>query len=308
MKRTILFLLVIIAISLASCGTKTAGKDNQDSTIVATKFEVPNPVTEFVYKEGDKSLGISAHIENGKAYVTVDENKVMQINYGDYRLNDATNVVNDVDVPVLSVFIGDIGQDYNPVLCMIRADGKVQISTLFNGIRIHGGFYASYPLPGLDNIVAFEARNFSEYMGIVAIDANGVEKEIPYNPVSGRSYSYNDNAGHIHTVLLTSDWKISYRLTRLDRNGAVDGVEEYTGEYTSGFEGGDIDKNIITYTFHKKQNMLEENSRKQTVNESGFFEFNLVDFASGAEFVLKKGDAIQIAQGKKVVFKLDDEM
>lgn len=308
--KTLRFLLPMIAVvMLASCGAQNDKKDaTADSTAVVKRIEIPNPVTEVKYYDTDSTeLGISARIENGKVYVTTIYDKVMGLRMGEFRLPDATNEVKNLEYPVVSLFIGDIGQDYNPVLCMIREDGKLQILDIFSAVFFTGDMFASYPLDGFDDIIECKPANFEDYRGILAVDVNGEEKEVPYNPLPQKVLSYDDHEGENHTIMLTGDWKIYYRITELDKNGIVDEMDEYVGEYTSGFEGGEMDKLVISYKFHTKADIMKDNATPKADNSIGSFQMNFGpagSVARTAEIMMKKGEGIELPRGKKVQFQL----
>ncbi|MBP5361314.1 MAG: hypothetical protein J6129_07565, partial [Bacteroidaceae bacterium] len=186
-----IFLTIVFAALVCSCGGKTNATGDGAAVV--------NNITKASYNIGEKDdSGITAKVKNGKVLVSVDADKFATTPFAgsmDYRLVEETYEVQNTDAPIVSIYIGDIGQDYNPVLCMLRDDGKVQISSLFDGISRLGFFQASYPLPNLNNIVAFKAKTFEDYVGIAAVDGDGMEIEIPYNPAGLQEYIYTNAVG-----------------------------------------------------------------------------------------------------------------
>ena len=272
------FIALVTAVLLCSCGGKAG-------TSTAPAAEADNYVTEVTYGTPgtEEDFGISARIADGKVLVSIDADKFEHSIVGasmDYRLNESTYEVENTDASIVSILLSDIGQDYNPVLCMLREDGKVQIVDIFDAISRYGFFQASWPLPGLENIAEFKAKNYGDHAGIAAVTKDGKDTEVPYNTV-GRQCDYVcqgfDTTDYTLTFTFTNDWKFACKHAITDDDGMVKEIKEYVGEYTSAPTGRDDDSKLVNYTIHTFCNVLADNATPKPFQENGSFVVEFVD-------------------------------
>lgn len=158
------------------------------------------------------------------------------------------------------VFLGAVGQDDDPVVCVVMANGELKICSVSYAIR-HGGPHLSGALPGFKDVTGFESD--ADSTAIYALDARGGRTEIPYFRASG---TYVATAGgDSYEVALTPDWQFS--LTRISResgleqvyNGCFSGAEEKDGALEFPFRVGlysrfqdgaaETDESVQTGTF-----------------------------------------------------------
>lgn len=295
-KATILFSLLCV-VGLCSCNGK-AGKADY--------------VTKAIYNISEtQPSGITAKIKDGKVYVSVDADQFAKAPFAsgmDYRLVETSYEVQNLDAPIVSIHIGDIGQDYNPVLCMLRGDGKVQIASLFDGIGRLGFFQASYPLPNLNNIVAFKAKTFEDYVGIVAIDKDGTEIEVPYNPFGLREYAYATSVGTVLRLTFTPDWKFVCQHFISGPDGGVQEIKEYVGEYIVAYLNDEVDNQEITYTIHTLANVLSDDGTPKPYDSKGTFLFQYVNgLAQQVKITPQKGKLLPLPMGKPTIFNRDEQ-
>lgn len=295
-KATILFSLLCV-VGLCSCNGK-AGKADY--------------VTKAIYNISEtQPSGITAKIKDGKVYVSVDANQFAKAPFAsgmDYRLVETSYEVQNLDAPIVSIHIGDIGQDYNPVLCMLRGDGKVQIASLFDGIGRLGFFQASYPLPNLNNIVAFKAKTFEDYVGIAAVDGDGMELEIPYNPAGLQEYIYTNAVGTQLRLTFTPDWKIICQHFISGPDGGVQEIKEYVGEYTLAYINDEYNNQEIAYTIHTLSNVLSDDNAPKSHDSKGTFLLqHLDDTSMQVSITPQKGNLLPLPMGKPATFTRDEQ-
>ena len=295
-KASILFSLLCV-VGLCSCNGKASKADY---------------VTKAIYNiDETQSSGISAEIKDGKVYVSVDADQFAKAPFAsgmDYRLNETTYEVENLDAPIVSIHIGDIGQDYNPVLCMLRGDGKVQIASLFDGISRLGFFQASYPLPNVESITGFKAKGFEDYVGIVAIDKDGTEIEVPYNPFGLREYAYSTSVGTVLRLTFTPDWKFVCQHFISGPDGGVQEIKEYVGEYMVAYLNDEVDNQEITYTIHTLANVLSDDGTPKPYNSKGTFLFQYVNgLAQQVNITPQKGKLLPLPMGKPTTFNRDEQ-
>ena len=295
-KATILFSLLCV-VGLCSCNGKASKADY---------------VTKAIYNISEtQTSGITAKIKDGKVYVSVDADKFAKAPFADgmdYRLCENSYEVQNLDAPIVSIHIGDIGQDYNPVLCMLRGDGKVQIASLFDGIGRLGFFQASYPLPNLNNIVAFKAKTFEDHVGVVAIDGDGTEFEIPYNPAGLQEYIYTNAVGTQLRLTFTPDWKIICQHFISGPDGGVQEIKEYVGEYTLAYINNEYNNQEIGYTIHTLANVLADDNQPKPHDSKGTFKLQYVDGSAQTLTVTPlTGNLFPLPTGKPATFTRDEQ-
>jgi hypothetical protein len=161
--------------------------------------------------------GIYAGLNYGKVSISFDREEAAYIFGGmDFMLEDSYNV-EGINGLCKGVFIGDVGQDYNPVLCCIMEDGGIEVLALYDALRNYD-FRTSGRLLGYDNVVSVsnEGVQFGEgggYITLFTLDASGNKKEVDFNVLLNGEWIYQtqgENGEERYIVFLSMDWKISY--------------------------------------------------------------------------------------------------
>ena len=308
MKRLKLFITAMAALLLCACGSKAGNAAGQDSAAVAAPG--PDYVTKTDYDCGsDEDFGISAEIKGGKVFVSVDADKFVKTYVGqgmDYRLNESTYEVQNLDAPIVSLHLSDIGQDYNPVLCMLRQDGRVQILDVFDAISRRGFFQASWPLPELKDIVSFKKQSYEEHLGIAAISSNGSETEVPLNTVSQTEFVHNESDGSKVILHFTCDWKFVCQHFITGPDFGVKEIKEYVGEYTAKPIDGSFDRQQIAYTIHTFSSVLADNATPKPFTDKGTFIFEYKDnIGQQIAVTPQSGKILPLPKGHPVRFDQD---
>ena len=308
MKRLKLFITAMAALLLCACGSKAGNAVGQDSAAVAAPG--PDYVTKTDYDCGsDEDFGISAEIKGGKVFVSVDADKFVKTYVGqgmDYRLNESTYEVQNLDAPIVSLHLSDIGQDYNPVLCMLRQDGRVQILDVFDAISRRGFFQASWPLPELKDIVSFKKQSYEEHLGIAAISSNGSETEVPLNTVSQTEFVHNESDGSKVILHFTCDWKFVCQHFITGPDFGVKEIKEYVGEYTAKPIDGSFDRQQIAYTIHTFSSVLADNATPKPFTDKGTFIFEYKDnIGQQIAVTPQSGKILPLPNGHPVRFDQD---
>ena len=308
MKRLKLFITAMAALLLCACGSKAGNAAGQDSAAVAA------PGLDYVTKTdydcgSDEDFGISAEIKGGKVFVSVDADKFVKTYVGqgmDYRLNESTYEVQNLDTPIVSLHLSDIGQDYNPVLCMLRQDGRVQILDVFDAISRRGFFQASWPLPDLKDIVSFKKQSYEEHLGIAAISSNGRETEVPLNTVSQSEFVHNESDGSKVILHFTCDWKFVCQHFITGPDFGVKEIKEYVGEYTAKPIDGSFDRQQIAYTILTFSSVLADNATPKPFTDKGTFIFEYKDnIGQQIAVTPQSGKILPLPKGHPVRFDQD---
>ena len=197
---------------------------------------IPAPMEGYTYFDygtdfEDRDLGIRLRLEAGRPVLTLSQGPLAALGYdGDsFRINDGDNEFSGINGLCKGVFLGTIGQDYNPVACVVMENGEVKKCSVFYAMQ-HGEPVLSAPLPSFKDVVGFEqggggpyevdGETYYEYQTIYALDARGERTELPQFLDYGL-YVAQDGDATIE-VDLTPDWQFY-----LNRYGADSSLEEF---------------------------------------------------------------------------------
>lgn len=231
-------------------------------------------------------MGIQVMLKNGKPVLLFDWDKLNSSGYIKVDENNSYSnmrMVSEINGICRKVFIGSIGQDINPWLCLLMNDGTVRTLSLFDALQ-REDFSASPALFRDAKIESFEEGGAGEYEPgmfsyntIFGIDKDGVRHEIPVFFYDGK-YTYDaltpDESMHV-TLLLTCNWRIMLMLTT-----EVDAVEFWTGSFietVSRDDSSDCDfrlRDMYSIEGNQKKNgtfrLRVENDRYVLIPLSGF--------------------------------------
>lgn len=238
MKQLFTLLLCCCLLAFASCGNgfKKGENDVAQADTTQLQMRVPDSCTyELAFGENPSPV-ITATVVDG--VVSLDFNHQALVENGmvseeQYQLPDAPVEVGGLSGRCVGVHIGDIGQDYNPILCMLMDDGTVDIVSLWDMMR-KGDFEAA-PIH-FTNIVDFrnggggpevseEGDTIYAYVTIYGIDKDGVEHEVPL-------YLLDYNLQHLENGVncefqLTQDWGLGFTIGK--DSEVID--EQYLGHF-----------------------------------------------------------------------------
>ncbi|MBQ9451625.1 MAG: hypothetical protein IJU34_09985 [Bacteroidales bacterium] len=230
---------------------------------------LPEPLkgyTEFDYGEDfdGNNLGIRVRLEAGAPVLTISYAPLANIGFDEdnFRLNDGENTIYGINGVCKGVFLGTIGQDYNPVICALMEDGTVKMCSVFYAVH-HGGPELSGVLPGFKDVTGFESggggpwkdeesgETFYEYETIYALDARGGRTEIPYFVNYGTYYSKDER--YIYEATLSPDW--NYNLVCISRDEYAP-QEGYAGWFFEKEAGDSVQK--FSFSRYSRMNMGDE--------------------------------------------------
>lgn len=177
------------------------------------------------------------------------------------------------------IFVGDIGQDFNPVLCMLMENGGVEIVDICQTL-VFNELWTSGLLEGFDNIVDFYAGGGGEYEAdgqilfsyntIYAVDKDGEKHEIRYYPVCLPEY-YMDYSNDI--MRLSPDGKITIKV---QPEGAP--CYQYNGRFTMKEIGNDYELFDVKYEMFEKYFIENPDQGMEKVSVLGGFQLNTTDY------------------------------
>lgn len=223
MKRIALLSLGILLFATACNNNSTNEKPGnaQSEPQPATVKELVPVLSMDYYLWNDENPAIKGEIKDGSVWLTFDKGQIMTdiaIDEEVYRLPDWPVEVEGLLAEPQSIMISDIGQDFNPILCVLLPEGKVQILNLWNSIETGDLVANQIPMEGM---VGFEAGPGGEYetedgeigfdyVTIYAFDAQGVKEEISLFLLDHNleySEKYDELVYHLY---LSEDWKMQY--------------------------------------------------------------------------------------------------
>ena len=222
-------------------------------------------------------FGIRVRLEAGRPVLTCSAAPLTRIGYDEDSivLADGDNEFSGINGLCKGVFLGTIGQDYNPVACVVMENGDVKIASIFYAMQ-HGGPDLSEALTGFKDVTGFESggggpwedeesgETFYEYETIYALDARGGRTEIPYFPNYGTFLASGN--GHHYEAILTPDWNF-YLESYEEDSGAL--CELCRGSFSEDGRGDSVHK----FRFHTVYEGRNEDGEiiGKSVSRSGSF-------------------------------------
>jgi len=194
-----------------------------DGSVLDISLPMPKPLkgfTSFDYGKDSEGndFGIRVSLRAGQPVLTSSAAPLGYFGFEEESivLADGEKVFEGINGLCKGVFLGTIGQDYNPVACVVMENGDVKMAGIFYAL-LHGGPDLSDALPGFKDVNGFESgggggwedeetgETFYEYETIYALDERGGRTEIPYFTDHGRYIGRDDR--YFYEISLTPDWK-----------------------------------------------------------------------------------------------------
>ena len=233
----------------------------------------------------DRDLGIRLRLEAGKPVLTIAAAPLAALGYDadSFRLSDGDNPFSGINGLCKGVFLGTIGQDYNPVACVVMENGDIKKCSVFYAMQ-QGEPELSGALPGFKDVVGFEngVGGDFEYATIYAVDARGGSTEIPH---------FNDyclflaqDGGASVEATLSPDWR--FYVNRISEDGAF---EIYNGTFSLTDRRAGEDR----FQYRLEQYARQEGDEFQTVKRTGKGSFTARDVDGSFEVRLTGTDVFR---------------
>ena len=260
MKRVIELALAMLLL-VTACDNKTK-KNESDTT--STEPQQPNTTAVAPAQSCDYFLwneekpAITAEIKDGSVWLSFDKGQVVYQTTNDeevYRLPDEPVEVEGLLGEPQGVVIGDIGQDFNPILCVLLPEGQVQILNLWNSTTTGDLNATLVPFEGITGFevgpggayVDEDGQTQYDYVTIYAVDAKGVKEEITlYLLENNLEYSENYDV-LVYRLHLSQDWKMQYVIDDREHNR----MEEERGRFWE--LEADWDKMVFRFGYELKE-------------------------------------------------------
>ena len=218
MKRIYLVLSLGLLVLITACGGLLGKKEktNKQSVANSVKNKIAKAtealeLTKNYYAIDEDQPVIIGEIKDGKLWLTFMEDEILPLGVVDedsYRLPDYPIQVEGLQGAPKDFIIADIGQDFNPILCVLTDQDKVQMLSLWNTISTGDIEVTEVPM---ESIVEFkdgpggpwkddEGNTFYEYTTIYGIDAQGGRHEVPLYSLE-HDIEHVDYSQHADVVL-----------------------------------------------------------------------------------------------------------
>lgn len=300
--KTLLFILLFVSFSLLSCGKKGSSQQEKD-----TNETTKSDTIKLSYPSVDGDIPYEVFLEDGRVslYLPLALRQELSLGSSLYLPEDVANPegkdlfeVTRLAGSCVNIFVGDIGQDTNPMLCMLLSDGRVQLLNIFQAV-LYKDFNASAPIKELRDIKSFESKVVDNtYVTIFAKDASGKGFEIlPFMVKHELRYPILNEVGNPPLIIvLTSDYKIQILMDRYE--GSWEQV------YRGTFEGPDwLDegqKGNYTFNLFRLEREDGQGAKAFDIKETGNFSLtpkegigNLVELTSSKIAEMCDVDATQ---------------
>ncbi|WP_315333795.1 hypothetical protein [Porphyromonas endodontalis] len=125
--KTLLFVLLFVSFTCLSCGKKSSSQEEK-----GTNETTKSDTIKLTFPSVDGDIPYEVFLENGRVFLHLPIALRQELSLGSslYLPEDVADpVVKDLfEVTRLAgscvnIFVGDIGQDVNPMLCMLLSDG-----------------------------------------------------------------------------------------------------------------------------------------------------------------------------------------
>lgn len=296
MKRIYLVLSLGLLVLTTACGGLLGKKEktnkqsvtNSVKNNIAKATEAPELTKNYYAIDEDKPV-IIGEIKDGELWLTFMEDEILPLGVVDedsYRLPDYPIQVEGLQGTPKDFIIADIGQDFNPILCVLTDQDKVQMLSLWNTVSTGDIEVTEVPM---ESIVEFkdgpggpwkddEGNTFYEYTTIYGIDAQGGRHEVPLYSLE-RDIEHVDHGQHadaVYQLFFTDDWKMRYVMGYY----LSEKLEEQTGHFWLIDE--DWDEMIFTFGYELTTRMeyTGEGVITTNVENQGVFEMRYVDFGN----------------------------
>ena len=225
MKR--IFILFSLGMLLLASACNNNAKQEKETKAMNEPQQAPAETVASLAQAQDYFLwneekpAIKGEIKDGSVWLTFDKEQVVYQTTNDeevYRLPDWPVEVEGLLGEPQGLCIADIGQDFNPILCVLLPDGKVQILSLWNSM-VTGDLNATLlPFEGMVGLEAGPGGEFEtedgeigyEYMTIYAVDDQGGKNEIPLYLLEHNLEYSEDHDVLVYRLHLSEDWKMMY--------------------------------------------------------------------------------------------------
>jgi hypothetical protein len=288
MKHSCFALAFSLLLLFTACNGALGKKETlEGQTVENPSTNIKPQLLQDYYTMEDEQPAITGEIKDGSLWLTFHKDQILAVGIVDedsYRLADGPIQMEGLIGVPKSFIIADIGQDYNPILCVLTSEGKVQILNLWNTVST--GDIEVTELP-MDDIIGFKAApggpwededgtTYYEYTTIYGIDSKGVEHEIPlYLLDNDLEFVENVNGSDVvYQLHLSEAWKIQY----VAGYYLSEKVEEMRGRFWPIKE--DWDKMIFTFGYELTTDIgyTGEDVQNKEINHTGVFEIQRPNF------------------------------
>lgn len=299
MRHICLALSLGLLILTTACNGLLGKKEKNGNQSVARPSVTNSKTTEVAltknyYAIDENQPVIIGEIKDGGLWLTFLEEEILPLGFTDkdsYRLPDYPIQVEGLQGSPKDFIIADIGQDFNPILCVLTDNDKVQMLCLSNTIATGDLEVTEVPVDPIDKFEAGpggpwddgEGNIYYEYTTIYGVDAHGGKHEIPlYNLERDLEYvDHGQSADVVYQLFFTDDWKMRYVLGYY----LSEKLEELQGRFWLIDEDWDEMVFVFGYELTTRMEYTGEGINTTNVNCQGVFEMRYADFGNEGYFI-----------------------
>lgn len=290
------FALALLLVATACNGLLGKKENPQNQSVENVQ---PNDEPDFsqdYFTMDEEHPTIVGEIRDGDLWLTFDKKQVLYLNITDedsYRLPDGPVKVEGLNGAPSIFIIADIGQDYNPILCVKTSKKKVQLLNLWNTVATGDLKVTEIPM---DGIVGFKAAPggpwvdeedgtvYYEYTTIYGLDTKNSMHEIPlYMLDNDIEYVERGQGGDVVFQLhLSDDWKMKYVIGYY----LSEKVEEMQGRFWLINEDWDNMVFKFGYELTTDIDYMGDGPEEKAISQQGVFEIRRPNFDNDIHVVV----------------------
>ncbi len=290
MKHNFIAFAFVFLLLATACNGLSGKKETQESQpVVNSVANVVPQMSQAYFTMDEDHPAIKGEIKDGGLWLTFNKAQIMELNITDedsYRLSDEPIQLEGLKGVPTTFIIADIGQDFNPILCVLTSEEKVQLLKLWNTVATGDIEVTEIPM---DGIVGFKAApggpwededgtTYYEYTTIYGIDSKGGEHEVPLYMLDKDLEYVEIVKGNdpVYQLYLSEDWKMKYVVGYY----LSEKVEEMQGRFWPITE--DWDKMVFRFGYELTTDIdyTGEEIKTNEVNRTGVFEIQCSNFDS----------------------------
>lgn len=282
MKHNYIALALALLLSATACNGLLSKKDKpQNQSVENVQYDDEPDFSQDYFTMDEEHPTIVGEIRNGDLWLSFDKQQILYLNITDedsYRLPEGPVKVEGLKGTPSIFIIADIGQDYNPILCVKTTKGKVQLLNLWNTVATGDLEVTDIPM---DGIVGFKAGPggpwededgtvYYEYTTIYGLDAHGGMNEVPlYLLDNNIEYvERGQNGDVVFQLHLSDDWKMHYVIGYY----LSEKVEEMQGRFWLINEDWDNMVFKFGYELTTDVDYMGDSPEEKAINRQGVFE------------------------------------
>lgn len=265
-------------------------------------FPMEEKILEIADYDGNK-LGINVMLKNGRVAIYYDTPTINKWIWKGVCSQEGWVNLKGINGIVKDIYVGDIGQDTNPIVGLLMRDGTVKMFDVVESLHEDAeNLYVSAPQKDMKNIVGFtnnaDDDEERDYVTFFAVDDKGRQFEMSTYYLCGSIDAYLDG-GNAREVVISMNGSGNIQLQVYDLQGKV---EQRQGTFS--VENLSIDTESSEYRVNYHCTRLLEGDKYVYVVLDGSFVLDYYYDGSKVKVTPRKGSPLGVGLGKTFCSKL----